>query len=290
MIESQRFSCVFFFLEVMTLERVVLAQGAAACRSTAIDQLLPYMTERMRARFDRLPFRPTHALIAAFPYYVGREEGNVALYARGADYVSANRTRLSQACAILRAHFPESLFYATGNGWPLPVVHGARLSGLGQIGAHGMLILPGFGSAVTLGAILTNAELSGGEDAGFCELCGLCMAACPTGAIFTRDGRRIFDRSLCLSHMTQSAELTERQRNMVAESSTVWGCDLCQLACPHNQNICSSTLPEYNKVQISRLTLSILASGGMPAWMRGDALPLRNLSLQEARDLERSQG
>lgn len=265
------------------MERTVLAQGAAFCRPVAVAPLLGFMTERMRARLSRMDFAPSCALVAAFPYHAGRADGNIALFARGADYVAANRIRLERACMILRALYPEHRFIPSGNGWPLPAVHAARLAGLGKIGAHGMVITPKYGSFVTLGAILTDAALAPGEDAGYCEACGACAAACPTGAIELRGGHRRFDRERCLSHMTQKETLSPEQGRAVASAGVVLGCDLCQLACPHNRCVKPTALPEFRDSLTPVLSEALLDGPAGARYARQAALLRRNLALQRER-------
>ena len=66
------------------------------------------------------------------------------------------------------------------------------------------------------------------EDVPLCEGCGACLTACPTGC---REG----ERTRCLSALTQKkGELTQEERNFILSGGLVWGCDACQLACPHN--------------------------------------------------------
>ena len=75
------------------------------------------------------------------------------------------------------------------------------------------------------------------------------------------------------------------------ESPTVWGCDLCQKACPHNQRAELSTLPEFLENLTTSLSLEDLEglsnksfrkefSHKAFAW-RGIAPLKRNLELHE---------
>lgn len=61
-------------------------------------------------------------------------------------------------------------------------------AGLGELGKHGSIISPKFGSGVRLAAVVTDMPLVatrrdpfGGSD--FCESCQVCTRACPPGAI-----------------------------------------------------------------------------------------------------------
>lgn len=233
---------------------ILLAQGASACGSVALSRLAEFETERMAARRERLDFMPTHGLVAAFSYYAGHTPGNLPLYARGANYHDANLVRLERVCGILRALYPRNRFYATGNGYPLPVVQAARLAGLGTIGAHGLVIIPGLGTWHTLGAVLTDLPLPDAVEGGYCERCGACAAACPFGAL-TLDGTvRSFDKERCVAFAGAQKELTPEQAEMVRKSEWVMWCDACQNACPHNRDAAYTSLPEYRDGLVSSVT------------------------------------
>ncbi len=58
-------------------------------------------------------------------------------------------------------------------------------AGIGTIGRQGLLLVPGSGCRVTLGAVVTDAPLplARPSDTVCCLGCGRCLAACPAGAI-----------------------------------------------------------------------------------------------------------
>lgn len=120
------------------------------------------------------------------------------------------------------------------------------------MGRHGLLILPPYGSFLFLGTILTGAALAlpEREAAPACEDCGRCAAACPVGAL----GPGGADRERCLSQLTQQKRLTDEEAALVAAHPYVWGCDLCQRACPYNHHAARSPLPEFREDLIDRLT------------------------------------
>jgi len=64
-----------------------------------------------------------------------------------------------------------------------------------------------------------------------CGDCDLCVKACPAGAI--APGGYEIAASKCVSWLTQKdGELTAREREVMGP--WVYGCDICQLVCPHN--------------------------------------------------------
>ncbi len=76
------------------------------------------------------------------------------------------------------------------------------LAGFGWQGRAGNLITPRFGPRQRLAAVLTDAELPPKEQAAevgrqFCIDCGMCVKACPTGAILAepvRNGEGVWTR------------------------------------------------------------------------------------------------
>ena len=61
-----------------------------------------------------------------------------------------------------------------------------------------------------------------------CERCGACVAACPG---LCTEG----EREGCLSALTQKKGiLTPDEAEAIRKNRLVWGCDVCQLVCPHN--------------------------------------------------------
>ncbi|MDR0248735.1 MAG: hypothetical protein LBI44_03620 [Oscillospiraceae bacterium] len=223
----------------------VIDAGATAAGAVSIDTVREYMTEKMAQRLRGMDIAPVSAIMAVFPYFTGRQPGNVALYARGSDYVAANALRLRRAAESLPAALPGARVYVTGNAYPLPAVQAARLAGLGVVGMHGLLLTEEYGSFVTIGALLTDVRVTGGKAGGYCEKCGECVRSCPTGALGEEGETRVFRKERCLSHITQMKAPEGWQRELLRGSDTTLGCDVCQLVCPRNARPALTPLPEY---------------------------------------------
>ncbi|MCL2003912.1 MAG: hypothetical protein FWG72_07915 [Oscillospiraceae bacterium] len=189
----------------------------------ALARAMPYASERMRQRLAEMPFMPTHAVVALF-------RGRPDIGRKGGDY-TANDALLQRDCERLRAAHPDSHFHPSGTAWPLPAVQAARLAGLGVVGLNGLLFAPGLGSALTIGAVLTDMPLADGpelgERDGYCPLCGECVKRCPTGALTYSGGVRRFERAKCLAYLRQ-------KENAPPEREGYYGCDICQDVCPMN--------------------------------------------------------
>ena len=105
-------------------------------------------------------------------------------------------------------------------------------SGLAFSGRNTMAIVPGEGSFVALGAIVTDAELEPAEELvpPGCGSCTLCLDACPTGALIEPG---VLDATRCLSTTTQ-ARGPMPDEHAAALEDRVYGCDICQDVCPWN--------------------------------------------------------
>jgi epoxyqueuosine reductase len=108
----------------------------------------------------------------------------------------------------------------------------AARAGLGFVGKNGLLIVPGVGSLVLLGEVVTTLVLE--PDSSIPERCGACtrcLDVCPTQAFvqpFVLDPRR------CVAYLTieNRETIPEPFREGVGEH--LFGCDDCQTICPFN--------------------------------------------------------
>ncbi len=158
----------------------------------------------------------------------------IARYARGRDYHNGLRKKLRQLARFVRGLGPEVRARPLCDDAPVLERAWAARAGLGFVGKNGMLIVPGQGSFVLLGEVVTTLELE--PDApvpGRCGECTACLDACPTGALvrpFVLDARR------CVSYLTIELRgpVPESQRAGVGEH--LFGCDDCQTVCPFNRS------------------------------------------------------
>ncbi len=177
-------------------------------------------------------------LIAAVPYR-GDGDSGVARYARTTDYHTVLHGRLQTVVTALEAECPGAEALICVDTKPLLERAAAALAGLGFIGKHGCVIVPGLGSYVLLGAVLTDALWVGSDAApdldkvgwDACGSCRRCLDACPTAA-FDAPGQ--LDARRCISYLTIEHRgpiddaLADRMGEWVA------GCDVCQEVCPYN--------------------------------------------------------
>ena len=157
----------------------------------------------------------------------------IAAYARGRDYHGFLRRRIRRLATFLRslgtADRPVRARPLCDEEPVLERAWAAR-AGLGFVGKNGMLIVPGVGSMVLLGEVVTTLELVPDEPiAERCGSCTRCLDACPTSAFvrpFVLDPRRSY---LTIEHRSAIAPDLR-----VGVGGHVFGCDDCQTVCPFN--------------------------------------------------------
>jgi epoxyqueuosine reductase len=163
-----------------------------------------------------------------------RAFGRIARYARGDDYHKVMRKRLASLCDELRPSFPAEMFRACVDTAPVLEREHAQRAGLGAVGKNTLLLQRGVGSYLLLGEIITTLSLvpSAPAEPDPCSGCTRCIDACPTQAISPWS----VDATKCVSY------LTIEHRGMIDENfheamgDWIFGCDVCQEVCPHNQD------------------------------------------------------
>jgi epoxyqueuosine reductase len=139
-----------------------------------------------------------------------------------------------------------------------------------------MLIVPGAGSFLVLGEILTDLECAPGDDdlsQPRCGQCRRCLDACPTGAFvdaYTLDARR------CISYLTIENEgpIPRELRPLIGDR--IFGCDICQDVCPFNAGTPAPGAPELKPrpehERPSLVRLLALGAAQFRKWQRQSAL------------------
>ena len=162
----------------------------------------------------------------------GSPYARVAAYAR-ADYYTPLRTALETIAEALRAEGHRAVVSADENG--LVDRAAAYRAALGWWGKNSNILVPGSGSLVVLGAVVTDAPIvSADPETGVgdgCRSCRKCLDGCPTGAIVapgTVDARR------CLAWLVQADGVFEPDYR-VALGDRIYGCDDCSEVCPPNR-------------------------------------------------------
>jgi epoxyqueuosine reductase len=189
-----------------------------------------------RERFESvLPH--TRAVLAVARAVPGHGPGNVARFARGEDYHRVVRRHLKAVVEDLRPLAPRGThFRVCVDTAPLLEREIAARAGLGFLGKNGLLIVPGLGSHVVLGEVLTDAALAAtaapaDPGADRCGTCTACLEACPTAAFVAP---RVLDSRKCISYLTIEKRTPFTPEEEAALGRRLFGCDDCQDVCPFN--------------------------------------------------------
>jgi epoxyqueuosine reductase len=159
--------------------------------------------------------------------------GKIARYARGDDYHTVIRKRLHALCDALAAAFPGEIFRACVDTAPVLEREHAHRAGVGAVAKNTLLLQRGIGSYLLLGEIMTTAALepSAPSEPDPCGTCTRCIDACPTDAITPWS----VDATRCISYLTIEHRSLIHERYHAAIGDWIFGCDICQEVCPHNQ-------------------------------------------------------
>ncbi len=213
---------------------------------------MQYLERRVETRLEPASVLPgaRSALCVALQYHPlkGEEEPEgdlwprVARYARGRDYHELMGERLVRLAERVREAFPGTATRPYVDTGPVLERELAARAGLGAIGKHTNLLHPEAGSWFLLGELFTTLDLA--PDVPLADLCGSCtrcLEACPTGAL--PEPYRL-DSNRCISYWTieHRGAIPAEVRPLVGD--WVFGCDLCQEACPWNAGPAGADHPE----------------------------------------------
>jgi epoxyqueuosine reductase len=155
--------------------------------------------------------------------------GRVSNYAWSEDYHRRLRALLYEIAAMIDEYASGHVTAVACDTKPIAERAFAARAGLGWVGKHTNLISPRLGSYVFLGEIITTIDLP--PDAPLrksCGSCARCVDACPTGAL---RGDYTIDATRCIADLTQRTDpIPHEWRPYIGD--WIWGCDLCQDACP----------------------------------------------------------
>ncbi len=176
-------------------------------------------------------------IVAVFPYYYPQNTRVFSKYCSVYDYhivVEEEIDRIFQPLGV------EYLCMTDVSPFAEKVL--AEELGLGQIGRHNLLLTEAYGSFVFIGEVLLKEELPERRfpKVELCTHCNRCVNACPTQAL-----KEHFTREKCLSYLTQKKTLTPLEETILKQADCIWGCDICQLACPVSRRAAVSQIEKF---------------------------------------------
>lgn len=195
--------------------------------------------------FDMAPegFKPTDVLPECLSVIVLAASFSPEVFNNAAEYTACRNEMLTTmtnmakmvAKRIKSDGYKTKVISASGGKWvecgdrkeqfgSISLKHAAEIAGLGVIGKNYLLTNPQYGNLLWFSAVLTDAELTPDEKAGFtmCDNCNKCVEACPVGAL---DDPGSFGKKGCSSHFKIVNKKLEIQ------------CYLCRTICPCSYGI-----------------------------------------------------
>lgn len=233
-----------------------LARGKNACMHWAGNYL--------DLRFDPQQLFPgTKTVISLAMNYLPEkllphDTPQFARYAYGKDYHEIVRNRAYSVANFIQDNTGCACRVCVDSA-PMLERYWAQRAGLGFVGLNKMLIIPHRGSYFFLCEILTTLELPPDEPCTLdCGLCHACERHCPGGAL--HDGE--LDARRCLSCQTienHDEALPASIRQVMGNH--IYGCDECQLCCPHNRGAVATRIQEFQpSEEFLNLTLDSIQS------------------------------
>ena len=194
------------------------------------------------------PFTPKSAIVLLFPYYVDYDgPTNLSRYTWGPDYHLVVRHYLEYLGAELKNLAPTMDYEIHCDTSPLADRYLAYLAGLGFYGKNHCFINPTFGSYVLIGTLLTNLDLPPATPMNqSCMGCNTCITACPGQSL----GHTYFKYTACKKKKKKKkGNLPLPEQNIIKKTPLLFGCDICQTVCPHNDGIPETPIPEFKEIK-----------------------------------------
>lgn len=216
-----------------------LEKHIAAGHVEGMDWFTP---QRARESTDVRNLHPTAKSIISFglAYWSGPAEkpddgvvrGKISRYAWGRDYHRVLKRRMKSLLADMQAELGRDLDVRM-------LVDTARIvdravaarAGLGWYGKSANLIVPGHGTWVLLGEMVTELDLEPDKPLDRnCGQCTICLDNCPTGAIVAP---YTIHAPACISYLTIELRDAIPHELRPKMQDWVYGCDVCQDVCPY---------------------------------------------------------
>jgi len=203
-----------------------LLPGAVALVVGAVE----YEAQAASLNGDRVSYEVSDGVSDSSPADV-TPFARVAAYARS-DYYTVLKKGLQAVADALHSCGHKAVVTADSNA--LVDRAAAHRAAIGWWGKNSNILVPGLGSLVVLGSVVTDAPIVTSNPEPLpdgCGTCQKCLEGCPTGAIIapgTVDARR------CLAWLVQAEGVFDPDYR-VALGDRIYGCDDCSDVCPPNR-------------------------------------------------------
>lgn len=192
-------------------------------------------------------------IVCLFPYHTKEiKRANLSNYTYSKDYHFIVKDKLDNIGEFLSSrteNFQYKSFVDTG---PLVDRYLAYKAGLGFFGINAHLINDDYGTYSFIGYILVNKHIEPDKPLDkTCYQCMKCVYSCPGNVIM---GDFDINPLKCRSYITQKKrDLDKRDIEILKKDNVIFGCDICQEVCPHNDGIKTTNIKEFREDLIHRL-------------------------------------
>jgi epoxyqueuosine reductase len=176
---------------------------------------------------------------------VGELRGWISRYAWGDDYHDVVEEKLDRLLtSIQTVAGPDVQGRSFVDAGPILDREAAAHAGLGWFGKNTNLLSMRVGSFFVLGELFLSLPLEPDRPVrDRCGQCRLCLEACPTNAFV---GPYILDARKCISYLTIELKGAIPRELRPLMGTHIFGCDLCQDACPYNTKCRSTAEPAFH--------------------------------------------
>lgn len=224
----------------LPIEAREILQESNPCPFTAAD-----LEERLIGTSE---FMPRSAIVCLFPYHVAHEgPTNLSRYTWATDYHLVVTDYLQHLVDELKTTTPDASFSIHCDTSPLADRYMAYLAGLGFYGKNKCFINPTWGSYIVIGTVLTTLEFEPNTPmADTCMGCNRCITSCLGQCLNGNE----FNYATCKSYLTQKkGDLTDDEQAIIRKSPLLFGCDVCQEVCPHNKDLPTTPIIEFQSIE-----------------------------------------
>lgn len=201
---------------------------------------MTWLSETKALRQDATLRQPgaRSVIVVARSYYHDRPEppkgtGRVARYAWGKDYHRALKPWIRRMAWFVDAMEPDAESAISIDDKAVMERAWAERAGIGWVGKNSLILNRQLGSWFVLGTVITTVALAPDTPVQpSCGSCRACIDACPTSAI-VEDA--VVDARRCIAYQTIENRGDIPPELQPAFGNWVFGCDICQEACPWNR-------------------------------------------------------